>query len=194
MWHIGRVEFILNQVANQFLMTQKRDGRMDVASVARINKQWLKQNRPQVVEFMFDLKSQLELTRANLDNFMFYGERGQNHMAKQSLISSWRSVARELTRRTFCLPDHALKKLMVDSFRVLEMLGGDNDAFCEFRDIQGYISQAAERSARDKGKAVARDAYHAAGIPKKIESPLLVSDRGIVDDDEQYYNDGIYKG
>lgn len=194
MWMIGRVEFILNQVANQFLMTQKEAGRMKPETVARITKDWHKQNRPQVIEFMFDLKSQLELTRANQDTFMFYGPRGQNHMAQLSLIASWRSITRELANRTFCLPNHALKKLMVDAFRVLEMLGGDNEAFCEFRDIQRSISDAAEKAARDQGENVARGAGNESGVTKKIQSPLMISNRGIVNDHEAYYNDGIFKG
>jgi len=163
---------------------------MSADSVHRVGRAWRNHNRPQVMEFMFDLGTQLELTKLNADTFLFHGPRAHNSMSKASLLNAWKSLARDMNYRTFCAPDHALKKILVDGFRLLEMLGAHPESFIEFQNMQRSIVEASEGRTRKSG--LTGDLKH--GATKRHDSPLLFSSRGIVDDDDDYYDDGIYKG
>ena len=142
----GELELMLTTVANDFLTIEKEEGRMSIESIQKVTKLWHNQNRPQVLEFRFDLAHQLLLVQANKSNFRFHGGGGgdpasaptaqHDGMRVNVLLNGWRSVVRELGIRTFCTPDPDVRKLLHDSWRILEMLGAPKECFLLLQRLQ----------------------------------------------------------
>ena len=109
--------------ANQYLNTQAEEGRMSVESLQKVTVFWASKNRPQVIEFMFDQATQRDLVLYNLRTFRFYGPNASNLMAMNAIMQAWKTLAREMSVRSFCTPDSVVQKHMQDTYRVLEMLG-----------------------------------------------------------------------
>lgn len=119
----GEIDLLLTTVANSYLMDQKEANLLTVASVDTVRKRWAARGRAQVVEFRYDLPTQLELVRANMDRLHFFGTDAESWMRRAAMLNGWKDVARELGVRSFCSADSAVRKLLSDSYLLLEMLG-----------------------------------------------------------------------
>ena len=157
--------------ANQYLSVQKDEGRMSVESVTKITQYWLKKNRPQVIEFMFDQATQRDLVLYNLKTFRFYGPYGDNIISMSSMMNNWKALAREMSIRTFCAPDNVIRKHLHDCYKILEMLGAPLVTFLAFQEIQ----VKALKVMRDEQKK--RDEHEAIkfGVERKWEPPARSS-------------------
>ncbi len=127
---------MISATANQYLMTQAQEGRMSVESLQKVTQSWMAKNRPQVVEFQFDQLTQHELVQANLRTFRFYGAHAENVITLNTMMISWRTMAKEMSVRTFCTPDSVIRKQLHDCYKVLEMLGAPVVTFLAFQEIQ----------------------------------------------------------
>ena len=80
-------------------------------------------------------------------------------------MQSWKSLAREMSVRTFCTPDSVIRKQLHDSYKILEMLGAPLVTFLAFQEIQVKALQ----TMRDEQKK--RDEYEAIkfGVERKWE-------------------------
>jgi len=132
----SEVELMICATANQYLDVQQREGRMTIESLAKVQEIWISKNRPQVIEFMFDQATQRDLVLYNLKSFRFYGPHAENIMAMNSMMQSWKALAKEMSVRTFCTPDSVIRKQMHDCYRILEMLGAPLVTFLAFQEIQ----------------------------------------------------------
>lgn len=132
----GEIELMLSTAANEFLMEQKEEDRLSVGSVKKVTKSWFEDGHPQVLEFRFDLATQLKLVQLNVETFHFYGPDGHEGMRQAVLFNCWRSVAKELSVHTFCAPDSAIKKMMAECYRILEMLGAKTEVFMLLQQLQ----------------------------------------------------------
>ena len=108
---------------NRYLMNEFRQGRMSAASVAKTAERWSDKNRPQVIEFQYDQATQRDLIVHNIPTFRFHGEAADNPMVLNATLLAWKTMAKEMSVRTFCNPDSAVKKWFHDTHRVLELLG-----------------------------------------------------------------------
>lgn len=159
------MELMICAVANHYLMTQMKEDRMSVESVAKVTAFWQSKNRPQVVEFHFDQQTQCELIYLNIKTFRFYGPRAENPVALNAMMLAWKAMAREMNVRTFCSPDSMIKKQMHDLYRVLEMLGAPGVTFVAFQQMQLHALNIM------KGKAGERKKYEGMefGVEKRWE-------------------------
>ncbi|KAK3174290.1 hypothetical protein OEA41_001534 [Lepraria neglecta] len=132
----SEIELMICATANQYLSIQQEEGRMSVESLTKVTQFWASKNRPQVIEFMFDQATQRDLVLYNLKTFRFYGSHAENIIAMNTMMSSWKTLAREMSVRTFCAPDSMIKKHMTDCYRILEMLGAPLVTFLAFQEIQ----------------------------------------------------------
>lgn len=132
----AEVELMISATANWYLMTQAHAGRMSTDSLTKINSFWTSKNRPQVVEFQFDQLTQHELVQANLKTFRFYGAQAENIITLNAMMISWRTMAKEMSVRTFCTPDSVIRKQLHDCYKILEMLGAPVVTFLAFQEIQ----------------------------------------------------------
>ena len=156
--------------ANQYLMTQRREGRMSVDSLVQVTKYWRSKNRPQVIEFQFDQQTQRDLVLYNLKSFRFYGPNAENPVSLNAMMLSWKTVAKEMSVRTFCTPDSVVRKHMHDCYKILEMLGAPLVTFLAFQEIQvrALATMREEQKRRDELEAVKY------GVERRWEPPLKV--------------------
>jgi hypothetical protein len=117
------VELMLVHTANNFIMNQFSQGRMDLNSLKRTVDQWKNKGRPNVVEFMYDQATQHDLVAANQHNFRFHGERPGSDARINSMLYNWSQVAKLMAIRTFCNADPIVVKLLFDVDQILELLG-----------------------------------------------------------------------
>ena len=122
--------------ANKYLMCEYKAGRMSAESVARVRAQWTNKNRPQVIEFQYDQATQRDLILYNLSTFRFHGECAESPLVLNATMYGWRTMAKEMSVRTFCAPDSVIRKHMHDAHKILEMLGAPLVTFLAFQDLQ----------------------------------------------------------
>ncbi|KAK4692393.1 hypothetical protein P7C71_g4802, partial [Lecanoromycetidae sp. Uapishka_2] len=168
------IELMICATANHYLNIQKDAGRMSVESVAKVMQFWVSKNRPQVIEFQFDQATQRDLILYNLKSFRFYGPNADNIVSMNSMMQSWKSLAREMAVRTFCTPDSVIRKHMHDSYKILEMLGAPLVTFLAFQEIQIKALKVMrdEQQRKDKEEAIEF------GVEKKWEPPTRTSKDG----------------
>lgn len=132
----SEIELMICATANQYLMTQRREGRISIESLVKVTTFWASKGRPQVIEFQFDQSTQRDLILANIKTFRFYGQHAENPVSLNSMMYNWKIVAKEMAVRTFCTPDSVIRKHMHDVYKILEMLGAPLVTFLAFQEIQ----------------------------------------------------------
>ena len=161
------MELMICATANQYLSIQQQEGHMTVESLTKVTQFWASKNRPQVIEFMFDQATQRDLVLYNLKSFRFYGPRAENVMSMNSMMQSWKTLAREMSVRTFCAPDSMIKKHMHDCYKILEMLGAPLVTFLAFQEIQAKALKIM-REEQDKKRQYENVQF---GVERRWEPP-----------------------
>ncbi|KAI4122441.1 MAG: hypothetical protein LQ338_005818 [Usnochroma carphineum] len=179
----SEAELMIVATANNYLIIQKEEGRMSYESVAKITNFWAQKNRPQVIEFMFDQLTQRDLILHNLKTFRFYGPNAENAMSMNAMMNSWKTLAKEMSVRTFCTGDSTIRKQIQDIYKILELLGAPMVTFMAFQQIQVRILKIM----REKQKE--RDEHEAIkfGVERKWEPPGGFGPRGSAES-EAYTN------
>ena len=163
----SEIELMICATANQYLATQAQQNRMSVESLQKVTSYWAAKNRPQVIEFMFDQATQRDLVLYNLRTFRFHGPHAENLMSMNSMMQSWKTLAREMAVRTFCTPDTVIKKHMHDTYKILEMLGAPLVTFLAFQEIH----VRALKIMREEQRKRAQSETVGFGIERKWEPP-----------------------
>ncbi|KAL8778915.1 MAG: hypothetical protein Q9213_007188 [Squamulea squamosa] len=132
----SEAELMICATANKYLLTQHSEGRMSYESIKKITDLWAQKNRPQVIEFQFDQLTQRDLILYNLKTFRFYGPNAENLVSMHGMMHSWKTLAREMSIRTFCTGDSTIRKQIQDIYKILEMLGAPMVTFLAFQQIQ----------------------------------------------------------
>ena len=183
---LGELELMLTTTANTFLMREKDAGRLAIGTLRKINEYWRNQNRPQVIEFRYDLHTQYLVVEANKHAFRFAGPpASEQGFAVNVMLNSWRSVARTLGLRTFCLPDSDMRKLFIDSYRILELLG----AQFEFSMLLNRLQKRAMDRMAEAGRERAAGKNVEFGVTRQVMNGMDL-DEGEGDGS----NHGIYCG
>ncbi|KAH0562528.1 hypothetical protein GP486_002788 [Trichoglossum hirsutum] len=129
------IELMICVTANNYLLKQRGEGRMSVESLTKVTEAWKNKGRPQVIEFQFDQATQRDLVLYNLKTFRFYGDRAENVVAINSMMFNWKTIAKEMSVRTFCYPDSMIRKHIHDIYMILELLGAPLTTFRAFREL-----------------------------------------------------------
>jgi len=122
--------------ASRYLLKEFHAGRLSAVSLAKLRTAWASMNRPQVIEFQYDLLTQHELLMQNLKTLKLYGECAENPMVLNAAMYGWRTMAKEMSVRTFCQPDSVIRKWMHDAHKIFEMLDTGLPMFLAFRELQ----------------------------------------------------------
>jgi len=136
---ILEVELMLHHNANRFLATEFSEHRVTIDSVKKIDEIWKSKGQPEIMEFMYPLDLQRQLVALNLPRLRFFGPRAGDDLKVMGMLNIWESVAKALTRKTFCSPDSVLKKLLFDIEGILELLGTGADMLYRFQMIRQYL-------------------------------------------------------
>ena len=158
---------MISATANHYLMNQAQAGRMSVESLQKVTHFWTSKNRPQVVEFQFDQLTQHELVQANLKTFRFYGANAENPVTLNAMMIAWRTMAKEMSVRTFCTPDSVIRKQLHDCYKILELLGAPVVTFLAFQEIQ-VRALATMREQQERREQYASVRF---GLERKWEPP-----------------------
>ncbi|KAK1142735.1 hypothetical protein N8T08_007367 [Aspergillus melleus] len=132
----SELEVMICVTANDFLVQQYSSGRVSEESIRKVKSFWGSKNRPQVVEFQFDQATQRQLILSNIRTLQFNGESSTNPILLHSNLRNWKAIVQEMSVRTFCAPDSAIRKHMHDIHKLLEMLGVPTVTFLAFQDLQ----------------------------------------------------------
>lgn len=129
---------------------------MSIESLVKITTFWASKGRPQVIEFQFDQATQRDLVLYNLKTFRFYGEHAENPVSLNSMMYNWKTVAKEMSVRTFCTPDSVIRKHLHDIYQILEMLGAPMVTFLAFQAMQvkALKTMREEQKKRDEAEMV----------------------------------------
>lgn len=141
------LELMLVHTANNFLMSQFSQGRIDVDSIKKTVDAWKSKGRPLVIEFMYDQATQRDLVAANQHNFRFHGPTAGSEIRISSMLYNWKQVASLMAIRTFCSADTVIMKLLFDIEQVLELLGAADSLMLRLQQIRATGNQNM-RSAR----------------------------------------------
>ncbi|KAL8693605.1 MAG: hypothetical protein Q9218_001605 [Villophora microphyllina] len=160
-------ELMICATANQYLIIQKEEGRMSFESIAKVTSVWSQKNRPQVIDFMFDQLTQRDLILYNIKTFRFYGPYAENAVKINAMLNCWKTLAKEMSVRTFCTGDSMMRKQIQDIYKILEMLGAPMVTFMAFQQIQvrALKTMRDEQERRDQQEAIQF------GVERKWEPP-----------------------
>ena len=178
----SEIELMLSTLANAFLIEEKVAGRISPALVQKIQSEWFNKNRPPVLEFRYDLETQLALVRLNFQTMKLRGPSSEDSMQRAVFVNCWKGIARELSIRTYCAPDSALKKLMHDSHRLFELLGAQLPTFLKLTRLQVEILRKMSQA------QAARDAH--GNVQYGVTRPVPIPDDDDEYDEEEGPNDG----
>lgn len=151
-----QLELLLNVETNRFLMKQLQFGHISVESVKQIVNTWAHKGRPQVIGFRYDLATQRDLVELNMETLGFNGVSGLDRVRLISILTTWKTLAREISIRTFCQPDSVVKKHLHDAEKVLELIDAEAESMTAFQDVRarvlGEIYSAGKRNREDGSK------------------------------------------
>ncbi|KAI4096849.1 MAG: hypothetical protein LQ344_000649 [Seirophora lacunosa] len=163
----SEAELMIVATANNYLIIQKDEGRMSYESVVKITNFWAQKNRPQVIDFMFDQLTQRDLILSNLKTFRFYGPNAENPMSMNAMMNSWKTLAKEMSVRTFCTADSTIRKQIQDIYKILELLGAPMVTFMAFQQIQVRILKIMRERQKERDELEAIKF----GVERKWEPP-----------------------
>lgn len=132
------LEVMICTSANGFLLRQYYDGRISQYSVNKVLQQWGSKNRPQVYQFHFDQTTQRELILENRRTLDLNGGCSTNAMQFHSSMQSWKAIATDMSARTFCLPDNAIRKNLFEIQQILDMLSAPVSTLRELNDLSSW--------------------------------------------------------
>ncbi|PYI06720.1 hypothetical protein BO78DRAFT_444955 [Aspergillus sclerotiicarbonarius CBS 121057] len=132
----SEMEVMICVSANKFLLEQYNEGRLSGESIRKVTNYWGAKNRPQVIEFQFDQDTQRRLILSNIRTLRFSGECSTNPVLLKSNLNNWKAVSKEMSVRTFCAPDSAIRKHMHDIHELLDMLDAPLVTYITFEELQ----------------------------------------------------------
>ena len=119
----AEIELMIVVSANKFILKQHELGLIAPESVKKVTDMWRSKNRPQVIDFQFDQVTQRDLILYNRQRLRFPGEYDVNPVLLTSTLHQWKALAKDMSVRTLCSPDSMIWQNLVDTTRVLKMLG-----------------------------------------------------------------------
>ena len=152
------VELLICVSSNKFILHEAQRGRISKDTVTKVRRSWEARNLPQVLEYHYDQATQRELILANFRTVHFNGQFANDPVALNSTMLSWGTLAKEMSVRTFCSADSAIKKQLHDSQRVLEMLGAPLITCLAFEQL--HVKALANMTKRQKERLARSQAQH----------------------------------
>jgi hypothetical protein len=146
----SEMELMICVTANKYLIQEAAAGRVSAESIAKVSTYWSGKNRPQVIEFQYDQATQRDLILYNLTTLKFHGESAESPLVLNATMHGWKTMAKEMSVRTFCAPDSAVRKHMHDAHKILEMLGVPFVTFLAFQELQRKTQAKINDVAKEK--------------------------------------------
>ncbi|KAJ5488806.1 hypothetical protein N7539_003696 [Penicillium diatomitis] len=136
----AELEVLICNTANDFILEQYYAGRISQHSIDKVNAGWNNKNQHHVNEFRFDQATQRELIVANRRRIAFTGDSARLPICVQTNLHNWKCLAREMSVRTFCLPDSAIRKHLFDLRQIITMMNPKLDTLMTFQRVSSEIN------------------------------------------------------
>ena len=162
----SELEYLLQTLANNFLLDQLDGHRLSAASIRGVARRWAQRGRAQTIDFHFDLRTQLELVQLNLTRVHFHGAQAATAHRRACLLHAWKDVARELGVRSFCAADSAVRKLLSDCYIVLDMLGAPGASWLILQKL--HVAALERIRAADAARRARRDQSCGVGVARLV--------------------------
>lgn len=130
---------------NHYIATEFDKGHLVPDNLKKISDFWLRQGRPRVISFRYDLETQIELVLLHLNDFSFYGRRQSSPAEIRGLLRSMQVNARAMRIRTFCQPDAVIAKQVIDSQSLFNMLNAPTTHQLALAEIGQFFRMIIER-------------------------------------------------
>lgn len=166
------IELMLVHTANNFLMNQFSQGRIDIDSIKKIVESWKNKGRPVVIEFMYDQATQRELVVANQQSFRFHGHSAGSDIRINSMLYNWKQVANLMLIRTFCNADTVILKLLFDIEQILELLGAVEPMMIRLQQIRatGTEMMRIARLSKESIKGTSQGSFRDKELPRTSDA------------------------
>ncbi|KAJ6113484.1 hypothetical protein N7523_006801 [Penicillium sp. IBT 18751x] len=135
----SKLEYMVCETANDFLVEQYLECRIDQQTISRVVNGWASKNLPRVPEFRFDQATQHDLINANRRTMEFTGKCSTNPVQLDANLRAWKSVIQDMNHRTFSICDSAIRKTMYEIGEVLEMLNASFKALQAFDELRANV-------------------------------------------------------
>ncbi|KAF7714667.1 Uncharacterized protein PECH_008303 [Penicillium ucsense] len=136
----AELEVLICNTANDFILEQYYAGRISQHSIDKVNAGWNNKNQHHVNEFRFDQATQRELIVANRRRIAFTGDSARLPICVQTNLHNWKCLAREMSVRTFCLPDSAIRKHLFDLRQIITMMNPKLNTLMTFQRVSSEIN------------------------------------------------------
>lgn len=135
----ARLEYMVCETANCFLVEQYLQSRIDQQTINRVVNGWASKNLPQVPEFRFDQATQRDLINANRRTMEFTGKCSANPVQLVANLRAWKSIIEAMNHRTFSIRDSAIRKMMYETGEILEMLNASVKTLQAFDEVRTNV-------------------------------------------------------
>jgi hypothetical protein len=139
------LEYHVSNCLHDYIVIQLEHGRLDEDKLAGIAKEWSQKGRPRVVEYRYDLETQINLIHTHMEHVRFYGRRQGNPVELAGLLHAMKVNARSMRIRTFCQPDSVIAKQLVDSQSLFNTLGASEHEQIALAEVVQFFKVIVER-------------------------------------------------
>ncbi|KAI9894586.1 MAG: hypothetical protein M1814_001940 [Vezdaea aestivalis] len=150
---LTEVELMIQSATNEFLKAQVALSNLSSDSVSKTFDGWRKRGRSGVIEFRFDVVTQRDLVLENEQTVRFYGPTDYDLVKRVIVINNWKALVAVLKVRSFCHPDSVVKRAVVDSHRILEMLGAHPDLDLRLTELANRVNELIALARTEKAEA-----------------------------------------
>lgn len=151
-----QLELLLTVETNRFILNEFQYGRVSTESVKRIVEAWKNKGRPQVIGFRYDLATQRDLIVLNIETVHFTGVNAFSRTKLLSVLAAWKALAKEISIRTFCQPDSAVRKHLYDAEKILELIDAAPDSMMAFQEMRAKVVSDIYREERQEREGGSR--------------------------------------
>lgn len=166
----GRLNMVLSTIVNRFLVEEYQSGRLSTAMAAAFVEKWVELGRAEVTEFNFGLPFQAKILWESRNNILFCGR--YNRQIRDTILNQLLVDANAIALLTYCHGDSAIQKHLMDSWKVMELLGAD---WAEYESLSKIHISFHEQVAKEKAKNVQNGVEHPWNPPPIPKTPMLVS-------------------
>lgn len=166
------LELLLITVANRYLNDEYDAGRISRSQASKCVHKWVGMGRAQFTEWNAGQLHQSQYIWEFRDQLIFFGT--YNKIQRDATLSTWSINAKEMSVRSGCNGDSQIQKHFMDSWKVLELLGGSLDEFLQMSRLHVSFHDMVVMKKAENDAAGIKHEWNPAPIPKTPAPGTLV--------------------
>ncbi|RDA86351.1 hypothetical protein CP532_4328 [Ophiocordyceps camponoti-leonardi (nom. inval.)] len=146
------LEFHLTTALNDYITAELDKGHLVPGNLKQISDFWASRGRSKVVGFRYDLETQLQLICLHAHDFDFHGRHQRNLAEIGSLLGIMKAHARQMRIRTFCQPDSAIAKQLVDAQSLFDLINANRTQQLALSEATNFFEVIVERQREQRAR------------------------------------------